>query len=157
MSPELDNKLCEKYPLIFAERHMSMMQTCMCWGFDCGDGWYNIIDVLCNTIQGYIDWHNTRYDKELKCMVPIPESDPNYVQQVVTTQVKEKFGTLRFYCNGGDQYIDGMISMAESLSSCTCERCGNPGKSLGGGWITTLCKDHAEELGLNYDIPDETF
>jgi hypothetical protein len=29
---ELDELLCQRYPLIFAERHLSQMQTCMCWG-----------------------------------------------------------------------------------------------------------------------------
>jgi len=33
--------------------------------------------------------------------------------------------------------------MAESMSGVTCEECGNPGKSHGNGWITTLCDEHA--------------
>lgn len=55
MRTELDDKLCETYPKIFAERGLPMTETCMCWGFSCGDGWYGIIDQLCYAIQQYID------------------------------------------------------------------------------------------------------
>ena len=55
MHSALDNKLCEAYPKIFAERNSPMTETCMCWGFSCGDGWYGIIDQLCYAIQQYID------------------------------------------------------------------------------------------------------
>ena len=51
MSPELDKKLCEKYPQLFMDRHADMKYTAMCWGFDCDDGWFNIIDTLCNEIM----------------------------------------------------------------------------------------------------------
>lgn len=53
-------------------------------------------------------------------------------------QVKEKFGTLRFYC-GGTEAIDKYIHMAERLSAITCESCGKPGKAYDSGWIRTLC------------------
>ncbi len=56
MSPELDSKLCEKYPKIFVNRYADMQTTAMCWGFECGDGWYNIINKLCSNIQSHIDW-----------------------------------------------------------------------------------------------------
>ena len=60
-------------------------------------------------------------------------------------QVKEKFGTLRFYTNGGDEQIYGMIRMAESMSAVTCEECGAPGKTRGRGWIYTACDAHTKE------------
>lgn len=62
--------------------------------------------------------------------------------QVVASQVKEKFGTLRFYHSGGDDAIAGMIRMAEEMSGTTCEECGKPGTTTQGGWIRTLCKTH---------------
>jgi hypothetical protein len=127
MKQELDNQLCEKYPKIFADRHKPMTETCMCWGFECGDGWYNILDQLCNNIQHYIDWKNRKEE---------------IVPQVVAEQVKEKFGTLRFYYRGGDDYIEGMVRMADSMSSILCENCGATGKQRYGGWIRTLCDEH---------------
>ncbi len=127
MREELDKKLCEKYPKIFADRHKPMTETAMCWGFDHGDGWYQILDSLCSQIQHHIDWQNRN---EVK------------VAQVVATQVKEKFGGLRFYYNGGDDVIDGMVRMAESWAANTCETCGKPGTLRGKGWLYTACDEH---------------
>ena len=130
MREELDKQLCEKYPKIFADRYKPMTETAMCWGFECGEGWFNIIDQLCHNIQRHIDWKNRNKEE---------------VAQVIAEQVKEKFGTLRFYYRGGDDYVDGLVSMAESITEVTCEECGKPGKSRDGGWIRTLCEEHNEE------------
>lgn len=70
---------------------------------------------------------------------------PPECPQVVVQQVKEKFGSLRFYYSGGDDYIGGLVSMAESMSGITCEECGAPGETGGTGWITTLCEKHRQE------------
>ena len=40
MKQELDEALCRDFPNLFRDRHGNMMTTCMCWGFECGDGWY---------------------------------------------------------------------------------------------------------------------
>lgn len=141
MRDELDKQLCEKYPKIFANRHKHMTETAMCWGFECGDGWYNIIDQLCANIQSHIDWNNSQRERLLKDN-PHNLTIPNEVPQVVAEQVKEKFGTLRFYYQGGDDKIDGMVRMAESMSSVTCEECGKPGTTGGKGWIHTACEEH---------------
>jgi hypothetical protein len=98
----------------------------MCWGLACGDGWFNILDQLCQNIQRHIDWKNR--DEEL-------------VAQVVVEQVKEKFGTLRFYYRGGDDYVSGLVSMAESMSGVTCETCGSGAKTdWNSGWVHTTCE-----------------
>jgi hypothetical protein len=136
MRLELDKLLCEKYPKMMVNRNKDMKETCMCWGFECGDGWFNILDQLMSNIQHHIDWNNQNFDKGYK--------QYKQVAQVTLDQVKEKFGTLRFYYTGGDDIIDGMVRMAESMSGCTCEECGNIGKSRGGGWIHTYC-DPCEE------------
>ena len=75
---------------------------------------------------------------------PVPEEIP----QVTLDQVKEKFGTLRFYYTGGDDQIYGMVRMAESMSGVTCEECGKPGTSTSGGWIKTACPEHG---GQDYE------
>ena len=66
----------------------------------------------------------------------------NACPQVVATQVKEKFGTLRFYYDGGDDVVRGLVQMAEALSEVTCEVCGSPGKRRGDRWVRTLCDEH---------------
>lgn len=132
MRKELDEELCRKYPQIFCNRHAPMTQTAMCWGFDCGDGWYNIIDAVCVMIQ------NHERNNKLNNVVMPP---------VIATQVKEKYGTLRFYYTGSDNYIDGVVAMAEYMSGVTCETCGAPGEIREDGWIRTLCDEHAKEQG----------
>ena len=77
---------------------------------------------------------------------------PELVPQVTLDQVKEKFGTLRFYYTGGDDYIGGLVSMAESMSGVTCEECGKPGTQTSGGWIKTVCKEHG---GVDFDTPED--
>jgi hypothetical protein len=125
MKQELDKLLCEKYPKMMVNRNLPMTETCMCWGFECGDGWFNILDQLMGNIQHHIDWKNRNGE---------------VVPQVTLDQVKEKFGTLRFYYSGGDDIIDGMVRMAESMTGVTCESCGNVGETRGGGWIHTYCE-----------------
>ena len=140
MRSELDKQLCEKYPKIFADRHKPMTETAMCWGFECGDGWYQILDSLCRQIQHHIDWQNRN---EVK------------VAQVVASQVKEKFGGLRFYYDGGNDTIYGMVSMAESWAANTCEVCGKPGKLRGGGWLYTACDEHTKPEDLETEDTNE--
>ena len=123
MSPELDEKLVKKYPKIFENRHSDPMKTAMCWGFECDNGWYWLIDKLCEHVQQYIDI--------------------NKAPQIVATQVKEKFGGLRFYYDGGNQHIDGIVSHAEHLSYSICEICGTHDKvGTTTGWNKTLCMHH---------------
>ena len=139
MKKELDDYLCTTYPDLFKNRHTSMQESCMFWGFECGDGWFNIINQLCNNIQHHLNWKN---------------KDGEVVHPVTVDQVKEKFGTLRFYYTGGDEYISGLVSMAESMSGVTCESCGKPGTRTQGGWIKTACPEHG---GENYDEDEETY
>ena len=139
MKQELDQLLCEKYPRMLINRNKSMMETCMCWGFECGDGWFTILDQLMSNIQHHIDWNNKNFEKGYKQYKQVP--------QVTLDQVKEKFGTLSFYYQGGDDYISGMVRMAESMSAVTCEQCGNPGTTGGQGWISTLCETHRNKNG----------
>jgi hypothetical protein len=77
---------------------------------------------------------------------------------VTLDQVKEKFGTLRFYYTGGDDIIDGMVRMAESMSGVTCEGCGNVGERRGGGWVRTICGpcEEARELARKQYDEKET-
>lgn len=71
MKQELDELLCRRYPKIFRDRYAPMTVTAMCWGFDCGDGWFTIIDALCANIQGHINHsrkerlHALRYNRAL--------------------------------------------------------------------------------------------
>ena len=131
MKQELDSLLCSRYPEILANRYLPASETCMYWGFDCGDGWFNILDRLLHSIQHY----TTRKNRRGQFVVP-----------VTLDQVKEKLGTLSFYYTGGDEVIAGMVMLAGSMSAVTCEHCGNAGRmEIKSGWITTLCEKHRDE------------
>jgi len=125
MNKKLTDSLLKKYPVVFGQHKLPMTDTAMCWGFSCGNGWYDIIDSLAFLIQ--------RENEKLK------ENGENITIQAV--QVKEKYGTLRFYTNYSTDYIDGAISMAEAMSGLICEECGSTdGVTQTTGWIRTLCK-----------------
>lgn len=160
MNAELQNKLYEKYPKIFEQKRPSNDTNSDVLGISCGDGWYNIIDNLCNEIQQLVDRPHeniARYkiivSQELEkgegadmlwietCRESIKREESKVMDQVVATQVKEKFGSLRFYVNGGNDTTDSLISFAESMSFCTCESCGRPGQPSDGGWIYVRCDD----------------
>jgi hypothetical protein len=119
-----EKSMHEKYPKMFAQPY---------GGFAVSEGWWLIIERLCAKIQHYIDWQNKNHEKH-----PV-------VEQVVVLQIKEKFGGLRFYYSGGDEQVYGMVRMAESWASNSCETCGNRGVSRSGGWIRTLCDEHETE------------
>ncbi|MNP40016.1 hypothetical protein D3C76_1336220 [compost metagenome] len=64
---------------------------------------------------------------------------------MVASQIKEKFGTLRFYYRGeGDDFVEGLIDLAEELSGNICEICGSVGLTYErNNWLSTRCPPHA--------------
>jgi hypothetical protein len=172
MRKELDEALCAKYPLIFKDRNADMRTTAMCWGLECGDGWYNIIDVLCGLLTSEYRGAKNRYDHFVEVGVggvlygtktvtqeDIDEAktrmDEETLKVPVAVQVKEKFGGLRFYVQAATDKHYQYISFAESMSYRTCEECGNPGKTYTDGWHTTLCDIHAEMSGREQEYQYE--
>jgi len=113
MHPDLAKLLYTRYPEIFADRDAPLTDSLMGFGFCCGDGWFFILDNLCRCIRNHVEWRR--------------RTDPDFSVRAV--QVKEKFGTLRFYITGGDDEIRGMIRMAECMSRNTCEITGDIGSS----------------------------
>jgi len=174
MKKELDEELCRKYPLLYADRGASMQVTCMCWGFDTGPGWFKIIDELSAKLEPLIaalpddcecGWGegptHPRHEGECKlCSEDIAKRPfyefhgKQYPREVCSrfqsvrpraSQVKEKFGGLRFYMTTSTDEMDNLISEAEALSYKTCEDCGQPGKPNDDGWISTLCEKCRKE------------
>ena len=139
MKDELANELYDKFPTVLTE-------TCEVTGIvtkchlDIGDGWYDLIVAICNGVLSNQDRVkaaniiNEKYDK------PPIEYHP-----VKAVQIKEKFGGLRFYVSGGDEFDRGVIFTAETMSRKICETCGQKGKTRDDGWMITLCDEHAEQ------------
>lgn len=176
MSPELEQKLVEKYPDLFRDVNRSPRESLMCFGCEHGDGWYDIIDNLC----GYVTYlqNNVSYYLGLKGSVDKGFDGCFRCPKVIFTQIKEKYGTLRVYWNFEEienydeiksnlkdpneldecikrysNTIDSVINFCEYLSSKTCEMTGKPGKLYSKGWCVTLCKEEAiKRFGFD---PDE--
>lgn len=211
MNAELTQKLLKRFPILYQDYDSPMTHTCMCWGFDHGDGWFEIIWQLSLAIEEELDyswfrkhwyllmksffrsWNRfiyvlspLRQDKRRQegsgtkedpiRWVVMEEAPRDLLARVAwkllpplrfddyrswtaklqrlgfkaflhhpytgfaVQQVKEKFGTLRFYCPG-NEIIYTYVRLAEWLSSVTCEDCGKPGKANDSGWIHTLCDD----------------
>lgn len=114
MRLDLQEKLFKEYPDIFVERTLPMQQTCMCWGIECPSEWYDIIDTLClalsHTYTSSIELLpqdaekfkgregiNTYGDDEVVKILAGKSYFTVKCPQVIATQVKEKYGGLRFY------------------------------------------------------------
>lgn len=187
MKAELQQNLLKKYPEFFQDElpiytgdstkevleatvkllKQEEMVIPIQFGFECGNGWYVLLDTLMEEIQQHIKWKNESLDREFKykwmwdlqrwfrlharavknwktkiadwIYENAPKGKPHISIRV--DQVKEKFGGLRFYYHGGDKEIDGMVRLAEGLSYRTCEFCGST-KDIGytQGWIISCCK-----------------
>ena len=121
-------ELIDKYPKIFEDYEGNPGRVN--W-IDLPHGWVSVVDKLCGSMQSYIDNHVTFSGV----------SDEFRPKQVTCFQMKEKYGGLRFYTNGHDHVVQGMIDMAEYICSNTCQQCGSE-QDLGvtSGWITILCR-----------------
>jgi hypothetical protein len=164
MKEKLDKALCEKYPIIFTNRNAPMTHTAMCWGFECGDGWYNIIDVLCGMLYSQYRQAKDRYENLVKWKKEcgaypwkggetitdenIAEAKAKMNEEAeripTASQIKEKFGGLRFYVDRASDKHYNYISFAENMSYRTCEECGDAGTYYPIGWHRTLCDKHAD-------------
>ncbi len=134
MSPELEQKLIQKYPTIFADHAAPPTASLLCFGFECDDGWYDLLDTLCTQLS----------------VLPLgkPSADRRGLRAV---QVKEKFGTLRFYVDSASDTAFALLDFAEAMSAKTCERCGNRGRTRGQLWVKTLCDVCAQTEGYADD------
>lgn len=105
------------------------------WGFECGDGWFDLVMRL-----------SVKIEADLRTML----AEGKRRQDLPCVhQVKEKFGTLRFHMN--QPLWRDWIAEAEAESARTCELCGAPGAlSIRGGWYSTKCPRH---LMLSGHVP----
>ena len=130
MSPEKTKALFDEFPELYRGKELSMGENLMCFGFQCDNGWFNIIHALSTVIALHAKWHQCG---ELTYPIAI--------------QVKEKFGGLRFGYRSVDiDAVDGAVDMAEQMSFRTCEMCGAPGQMHHrNNWLKTLCPSCANK------------
>lgn len=159
MDAELDNFLTKRYPNIFVDRNASISESCMAWGFACGNGWFHVINTACGLIDSHINHikseniRNAEYVRKIEAKEDVSDwlldsykrgkLSQKSVPFFKASQIKEKFGTLRFYYAGGDDYIDGVVNFAEAMTAKTCEVCGDVGRLVGRGYVSTKCEKHS--------------
>lgn len=125
MNAKNTKKLGKYFPMFWRDAG-DMSKSAMYWGFQCDDGWFDLIYKLCKDIQVIVDrdkladfWVNT---------------------------VKEKYGSLSFYTSGETEEIYNLVDEAEGRSMSICEICGKPGNnSTVHGWDKTVCPKHLKE------------
>ena len=107
----------------------TLQSNLMALGWDCGQGWYPLIEELFDKIQKLVD-NNSKYNA------------------LEIIQVKEKYGELKVYTNAYWEVIEDLIDKYTRKSKHICEWCGKKGKLHNdNGWLTTLCnKCHKEKL-----------
>lgn len=169
MKPELQQKLIEKYPILFQDKDKSPKETLMCFGIETGDGWYKILDDLFGYFYKIM---------ESEYYIPFKEE---YVEEgnfktygvyikapkIKLLQVKSKYASLRVYTTVYEdepiseelqkkfqegayertlksiyRRYDFAVDYAEYLSYKTCEICGEEGTQTDGSWVETLCPEH---------------
>lgn len=132
MNTENTKRIIDACPSLFEtiedeQRRMSNEElfSPIAFYFECGDGWTDLLVDLCKKIQAHA--------------VTLPEGA---TQDIVALQVKEKYGTLRFYLSVHDDTLENLVKEAEERSACTCETCGKPGTLRGAMWMYTACDEH---------------
>ena len=128
-----DEEIMSKY--WFFQPDYALQNNLMAFGFECGPGWYDLIEELCDKISVLLDTKYPEFKTEI-------EEEDRYQGQFQVTQVKEKFGTLRFYVSTAPDEVFDLIDEAEKKSAITCEHCGNPGSMREHHmWLSTLCDE----------------
>lgn len=107
MDKQLDDMLCARWPAIFRDRHVDPAISCMGRGFECGNGWFWLVDQACAALQA--------------------EADRGDAQQPVAAQVKEKFGSLRIQLVKAGPSQRAVLDFLYGLSTVTSETCGQLG------------------------------
>ena len=149
MNKELTDKLFNKYPKIFQDKDKSCRESLVCFGFEFDSGWANITEKMLEKLQLIQDTTGI---------------------EIIATQMKEKFGTGRFYYytksdnyKGDKQNLEIWLQIITTIvdywefseTANTCEVSGKSGwLHSKGGWVKTLCDEEAIKLGFK-DIEEK--
>jgi len=174
MRKELEEKIFAAAPTLFRNRVKPVYETCMCWGIECEDGWFEPILRLVVAAE-----------EVNRMLAPLGLG-------VFADQVKQKWAGLRFYWSLGelddgaamdfpeggpeerlvesaDTIMDALVLQAERDCDCTCEICGKWMASereavVCGSWLTRKCPECARapqleerairDFGAGFDFLD---
>jgi len=142
MKRKLDEALVRDFPLTFA-RNENGREPWSMFGFECEDGWESSIRKTAEKLEPLI-----RAAKEKD-----PEGyEAGYYR---TSQLKEKYGTGRWYLSGGTDEMQNLVEAWEEETCSICMFCGKPGVLRGGGWLYTACEKHTKADDLIIELSEE--
>ncbi len=145
MTPKRTQQLFAAFPDLYRLHKEDATVSAMCFGFQCGDGWFQPLYRLSAAIEEAA---------RAECLEPNSPAWPK------VWQVKQKFGSLRviveidpvpgFDPRPLERTIATLIEKAEAEYLNTCEACGATGADRVGGnkyrldfphmnWVYTLC------------------
>lgn len=153
MKKELEQKLYAVDPVFFRQRDWDMTQTCMCWGIECGDGWFEPIMEF----VGKVAVLNGLLKPLNMC--------------IVASQIKSKWAEFTCYWNmdvldsgvdvtladGQQDFMNSIHGlMDDAVEGCvakcnhTCELCGKHSffedeVFVCGSWLTVKCVECAQK------------
>lgn len=127
MRQKLEERIVKRWPMWF-DVHGDLSHTLMPNGFLHGDGWFDILCQLCQKLEPLV-----------------AELEMETGRRFEVLQIKEKFGSLRFYVNHSTDAMREWIAAAELESCRICEVCGRPGRLRQSRWLQTRCDVHASD------------
>lgn len=117
--------------------------------------WYFILSLL-NSIPDYTEWDavpegwNRAFGKQFLKDLKKQLKKDNMLYEWRIMQIKEKYGTLRLYCNYGSKELYDLIYSYENKSWNYCIKCGKPMTHVSKGWISPYCSDCANKNPEEY-------
>lgn len=115
MTEDLLPLLRGRYPELFSGEHLREIA--------CYPGWLGLLDELCRSLESHLAANSG-------------------VPPILVCQVKEKFGGLRFYYQGGDDWCRAAVDETQEASLAVCEVCGRAGELVGERWVSVRCHEH---------------
>lgn len=153
MTPELEQRLYDISPVFFQDAiackkgEKTEMDTCMYWGCECGDGWFEPLKKMAFRMQVLNEYTEKRG------------------LQIYASQIKEKWGTLEVYLDSKNsnntangKYKDDdldylnfaslIVNKARRECKEICEICGHGDERYNPiiqtkGWVSFICQDCA--------------
>ena len=103
MNKRNEKKLLKDFPHLYRRHNKPISETSMCLGFECGDGWFDIL-----------------YDLSRNIETQLKDEPKDIAEQFAVEHVKEKFGTLTYYMHMGSEAISSLIREAIRPVSRMC-------------------------------------
>lgn len=122
------NELAKEYPFLLSNNFNHID--------DVPSGWLNIVKEFLSKLKARL-------------------IEIDFLDKYKITQIKEKFGFIRWHDNTADDGVIKLVQELEQKSEKTCIICGEPAKYISLGWISPYCEDCKNYI--QHKIDDKAF